>query len=132
MIYATKEFLNFNFTLKLHHSIDNSFWTWRTTWNIYVYRDNLIDTSHNMIAIFEWTTRNSTTSNCNNIFRFCHLIIQTLQCWCHLIGNSTCTHNQIRLTRRVTRNFKSKTREVVTCTTDCHKLNTTTRSSESQ
>ena len=132
MINTTKEFLNFNLTLKLHHSVNNSLWTRRATWDIYIHWDDLINTTHNMIAIFERTTRNSASTNSYNILRFCHLIIQTFQCWCHFISNSTCTHNQVCLTRRVTCNLKPKTREVVTCTTNSHKLNTTTRSSESQ
>src|SRR5574344_2101058 len=126
MVSATKELFDLNFTLQLHHTIKNGFWTWRTSRDVNINWNELVDTTNYIIALFERSTTNGASANSYNVLWLCNFIVQTLENRCHFIGNCTSTHNQVCLTWRVTSNLKAEAREVVTCTTDSHELNTTT------
>ena len=127
MVGTTEELLNLNLTLELHHTIKYGLWTWRTSRNIHVYRNNLRNTAYHVVRVLERTARDSATTYSYNILRLSHLVVQTLEDRSHLVGDGTGTHYEVGLTWRVTCYLEAEAREVVAGATHCHKLDTTAR-----
>src|SRR3712207_9192898 len=111
MISTTKEFLHFHLTLQLHHTVKDCFRTRRATRDVNIYRNQLVNTTYHVVALLERSATNRATTNGHHVFRLCNLVIETLEHRRHFVGNSTCAHNQVSLTRRVTGNLKAKRSE---------------------
>jgi hypothetical protein len=132
VVSATKELLDLNLSLELHHTIEDCLRTWRTAWDIHINRHEFIDTTHYIIALLERSATDGASSDGNDILWLSHLIIKTLEYRCHLVGDSTGTHDKVCLTWRVTCHLKSETREVIACTTHRHEFDTTATGTESE
>ena len=102
MVGTTEELLYLHLTLKLHHAIEDSLWTWRTARNVNVYRNNLRDATHHVVRVFERTARDGATAHSYNILRLSHLVVETLEDRSHLVCDGTGTHDEVGLTWRVT------------------------------
>jgi hypothetical protein len=85
-----------------------------------------------MIRIDKWPSRNRACTHRHDIFRFCHLIINSLNQWSHFVYNCTCDNHHIGLSRTVSSYFHSESCYVVMCSCSRHKFDSATACSKSK
>ena len=129
---ATEELLDFDFALELHQAIEESFGTRRTTGDIDIDRQDLVDTGHNAIGILEGTAGNGATAAGDNIFRLGELFIEAHESRGHLMDDGALHHNIVCLTRRVAGHFEPEAGHVVARGTEAHELDSAAARAETE
>merc|ERR1712131_250811 len=116
--------------LEKKNAIEKSFSGWRASWDVNINWYNSINTSDNGITVVIITTPISTGAHRKDISWGWHLIVNSSQCWSHLICQSTSNNHQIRLTWRCAEN-NAKSIHIISWCSEVHHLDSTTSETES-
>src|SRR5215211_2680257 len=86
--------------------------SWRTTWNVNVNRNDLVDTLDNGVVIKNTTGRRASAHR-DNPLRLRHLVVNPAQHRRHLARYATGDDHHVSLSRARTKYLSTKTRQIV-------------------
>src|SRR5215469_5533762 len=105
--------------LQGHERIDEGLGAWRTSWDMYVNGNVAVDTLQNVVSLLKGAARDGARAHGDDVLWLRHLVIEAHYLRGHLFGDSTGDDDQVRLTRRRSKNFRAEPRDIVARHTCC-------------
>src|SRR5437660_511437 len=98
---------------ELENTLDERLWTRKTTRNIYVYRDNRINTLYGIVTVINFAPGVGTLAHTQDPLRIRHLLPKQAQARTHFYRDSPRHDHQIGLARAGTKDLRAETREII-------------------
>ena len=96
-VHSAKEFFHLDFALKLHQAVEHRFRTRRTSRDVDIHRNNLVNTCNHVVGVFKRSARNRATTNRDYILRLGELLIQAAEHRRHTMHDCARNHHKVGL-----------------------------------
>src|SRR3954447_26193533 len=100
--------------LEEHDALEQGFRPRRAPGHVDVDGDDLIDTFGDRVAVPVWPAAVGTRAHRDHVLRIRHLLVQSLDGWCHLVRDRTGHHDEVGLAGTGRQRDDAETHDVVT------------------